>query len=208
MRRVVMIMLVMALMLSIGASADARMKLGPKAGVAIASVSGDELEGLSSKTGLNLGAFVEVPTGANSPIAIRGEVNLINKGAKEEDGGATLKLNLDYIEVPVLVKYNIPVQGQIAPNLFAGPVVGILTTAKQKYEFDGDEEELDVKEFLKSTDFSLCLGGGVDIMMGTSGVLTLDLRYELGLTNILDEDGDGEIKNNAFIFNVGWGFNI
>ena len=176
--------------------------------MAIASVSGDEIEGLDSKIGLALGGFVDVPLGTNSPLSIRGEVGLVNKGAKAEEGSATLKLNLDYIEVPVMVKYNIPVEGNLMPNLFAGPVVGFLMSAKQKYEFDGDEEEMDVKEFLKSTDFSLCFGGGVDIVMGTSSVLTLDVRYELGLTNVLDQDGDGELKNNAFMFGVGWGFDI
>lgn len=208
MRRMVAMMLLMAVVLSIGASADARMKLGPRAAVALASVSGDGTEELDSKLGLALGGFIDVPFGSNSPFGIRGEVNLVNKGAEAEVGTTSLKLNFDYVEVPVMVKYNIPVKGNIAPNFFAGPVVGILVSAKQKYDFAGDEQEVDIKEYLKSTDFSLCFGGGVDIVMGTSGVLILDVRYELGFTNVLDDGGEGEIKNNAFMIGVGWGFNI
>lgn len=209
MSRVAMTMLVVALMLSIGASADARMKLGPKAGVAITSLNSDALEPYGSKTTIDLGAFLQVPLGQNSPIVFQPEVIYVMKGGKYEESGGELSYNFDYIEVPLLVKYNFPVEGSITPNLFVGPVVSFLTTAKVKVEFDGEEDESDIKEYFKSTDFCLAFGGGIDVMMGTSGTLTFDIRYELGLTNTYDEDfGGAEVKHNALLFNVGWGFDI
>ena len=208
MRRVVMMLFVMALVLSIGVSVDARMKLGPKVGVAITSLGGDALEEFDSKTTLDFGAFVQIPLGENSPIVFQPELMYVMKGGKIEAEGAELSYNFDYFEIPLLVKFNIPVEGNLTPNLFAGPVVGLLTSAKVKMEYEGEEAEEDIKEYFKSTDFSLAFGGGVDIVMGTSGTLTFDIRYELGLTNTLDDDGEAEIKHNAFMFNVGWGFDI
>lgn len=209
MRRMVIVALTLALFLSLSLSVHSKVRLGPKAGVAITSVGGEDFEQLDSKMSVALGAFVQVPVGQNSPFSIRGEVQYIGKGGKIEDGGGTLKLNLNYLEIPVFVKYSIPVEGKVMPNFFAGPVVGFLTSAKQKYEYDGDEEEYDIKDFFKSTEFSLCLGGGVDVVMGASGVLSLDLRYEFGLANIYDVGlGDEEFKNNAIMFNAGWGFDM
>lgn len=209
MRRVVMMLLAVALMLSIGASADARMQVGPKLGYAVTSLNSDELEQFGSKSTIDVGAFLQVPLGQNSPVAFQPEVMYVIKGGKYEESGASLRYTFSYLEVPLLAKFKIPTQGNITPNLFAGPVVSLLTSAKAKFEFDGESEEEDIKDYFKSTDFCLAFGGGVDIVMGTSGTLTFDVRYELGLTNTYDFEGDdGEIKHNAFMFNVGWGFNL
>jgi hypothetical protein len=47
-------------------------------------------------------------------------------------------------------------------------------------------------------------GGGLDYRF-LRGVLSLDLRYNLGLVT-LDDSGDGEdVKNRAFMFTIGFG---
>ena len=119
----------------------------------------------------------------------------------EEDVDEGEKLKLDYLEIPVLVKYMIPTEGKISPCFFAGPAVGMLMSAKY-----GDE---DVKDFTKSIDFGVAFGAGVDVAMGEKGKLTFDARYTLGLANIVDEEGvDDKVKNANISFMVGYSFPI
>ena len=73
--------------------------------------------------------------------------------------------------------------------------------------FDGVDQETDDddKDSFKDMNWGLQLGAGVDVLM-----LTIDLRYELGLSNLYDkpdnapEGGPGEFKNNVFFISVGW----
>ena len=57
---------------------------------------------------------------------------------------------------------------------------------------------------MKSTDFGLVFGGGVDFGLG-KGYFTIDLRYTLGLTTISDFE-DEDVKNGAFSLMLGYSF--
>ena len=62
---------------------------------------------------------------------------------------------------------------------------------------------------MKSTDFGLVIGAGVDFGLGVPGTgkITLDVRYSLGLSTIADVEGEEvDIKNGAFSLMVGFSF--
>ena len=125
---------------------------------------------------------------------------------KEGDAEATLKL--DYIEVPLFLKLVIPVEGSdVRPAIFAGPAIGFNMSAKAKGETGEGSVEVDIKDYVKSTDFSLIFGGGVGFMVGTNE-LGADVRYSLGLSSWDDSGEDFDVKNNVISINAYFGFSL
>jgi hypothetical protein len=187
----------------------AQMQAGLKAGLNIANLSGDDIDSPDSKTGFAGGAFF---TYQFSPMfAIQPEVYYSMKGAtdKMDFNGATVDLTytLDYIEIPVLFKLLIPLQGSsIKPSIFAGPSLGINTTAKIKAEYQGESEEEDIED-VKSTDLGLQFGGGIGFPVG-KGELGVDIRYILGLSTIDDSAEEADVKNNVINVNLYYAFSL
>ncbi len=206
-RGTVLIMLAALLFMTNGI---AQMQIGPRAGLNIANLAGDDAdflgESLDSRTGFNGGIFFMYQF--SDLFAIQPEAYYTMKGATLSINSVDLTISLDYIEVPVLLKLVIPVKGSnIRPSIFAGPSVGFNTTAKVKVEADGESEEEDIKEDVKSTDFGLVFGGGIGFMVGKNE-LGFDIRYILGLSSIDDSSDEVDLKNTAFSFNVYFGFSL
>lgn len=168
-------------------AANAQVTFGVKAGLNIANLTGD-LEGTSSLASFNAGALVNIPV--SSMFSVQPEVLYSGEGAKV-DGG---KYQFNYINIPVLFQYNNPT-GFIAE---VGPQIGLLTSAKAKADGGGST---DVKDYLKSTNFSAVVGVGYKLAMG----LGFNARYNIGLSNISDEDG-GTIKTGTFAVGAFWAF--
>lgn len=187
----------------------AQMQAGLKAGVNISNLSGDDAGSPDSKTGFAFGGFFMYQF---SPMfAIQPEAYYTMKGATEkmDFSGTTVDLTytLDYIEIPVLFKFLIPIQGSgVRPAIFAGPFLGINTTAKVKAEFDGQSQEEDLTD-TKSTEFGLQFGGGIGFPVG-KGELGVDLRYILGLSTIDDSADEADVKNNVININLYYGSSL
>jgi len=187
------------------------MQLGLKAGLNIANIGGSDAdnligESLDSKTGFAGGIFFMYQF--NKMFALQPEAYYSMKGATYSEGGGELTLTLDYIEVPLLFKLVIPVEGSsLRPSIFAGPAVGFNTTATFKVEFDGQSEEQDIKDDVTSTDFSLVFGGALGFMVGKNE-LGVDIRYILGLSSIDDSSDSFDLKNNVINFNAYFGFSL
>jgi hypothetical protein len=125
----------------------------------------------------------------SSKLGVQPEVLYSGQGAKS--GEYTLKLN--YIAVPVLVRFNITDRF----NIHAGPQIGILAAAKAKM---GSESE-DIKDEFKSTDIGIAAGLGVDLPMG----LNFGFRFVKGMSNIAaDSDDETKYKNYNLQFSVGY----
>lgn len=162
---------------------QAQVKFGGKAGLNLSTFSGDDADGAKSKIGFNIGALVDIPVSSN--FSVKPELVFSTQGAKDEDDSDS-KLNMNYLNVPVLAKYT------SASGFFGetGPQLGFLMSAKSK--FGG--EDVDVKDGFKSTDFSWAFGIGYQMAESGFGV---NLRYNLGLSNLPDE-GEGSFKNSVF----------
>lgn len=165
------------------AGAQAQANFGLKAGLNIASFTGD-VEDVKSKIGFNVGGFAELPLA--SAFSLRPEVVFSSQGAKAEGEGEDVSLNLGYLNVPVLGKWTSE-SGFFAET---GPQVGFLLNAKVK----ADNVDVDMKDYYKSIDFSWAFGIGYEFApnLGVNG------RYNLGLSNIAAEsEGEGSIKNSV-----------
>jgi opacity protein-like surface antigen len=168
---------------------NAQVNFGIKAGVNISSLTGDDASDVKSLVGPYGGAFVNIPV--STMFSVQPELLYSMEGAKES--GTDTKIILGYINIPVMLKYTNP-SGFTAE---LGPQVGILSSAKAKA--DGETE--DVKEFLKSTNFSLGIGAGFNFTPN----IGVGLRYNLGLSNINDESG-GDLKTSNFAIGVHYSF--
>jgi hypothetical protein len=96
--------------------------------------------------------------------------------------------NTSYVTIPVMVKLYL----LAGLNIQAGPQFGLLTKA----EYDG----VDIKDELKGSDISANIGLGWDLPFG----LTVDARYNLGLSDISDNPGFGELKSRVIQISVGY----
>jgi hypothetical protein len=170
-------------------SVRAQIQFGVKAGLNIASLTlSSDLSGsgesLSSKTDFNVGVLASIPL-FNS-FTLQPEINYSGQGAKGSDGTITTTVNYNYINVPVLFKFN------HSSGLFAetGPQIGFLISANAK----ADSQSEDIKSQISSTDFSWAFGLGYKTQMN----LGIDLRYNLGLSNTVKDSGDGTSKNSVF----------
>ena len=162
---------------------------GVKAGMNLANqnYSGDGVSlDTKVKPGLHAGVFFLILF--NEKFGIQPEVLFSMQGAKWDFGGDDAKFKFNYINVPVLFRYNITE----LISVHAGPQIGILASAKIEDE-DGDEE--DIKDDFKGTDFGGAFGAEVDLPNG----LGFGARYVVGLSNIVEDqpDFDEEGKNNT-----------
>ena len=85
-------------------------------------------------------------------------------------------------------------------RLQAGPQVGFLISAKS--ETNG--VKADIKNQLKKIDFAVSAGVGYVHPPSGFGV---DLRYNLGLSNINDDNTDNKLTNRGVQFGVFYLFN-
>ena len=217
-------------------AAHAQLKFGVKAGVNFASISNsysglgsDFNEDYKTSVGFNAGGFVEIKL--SDKFALQPEVLFSMEGAKltssSNDGvgfssSSSSKIHLDYINVPVMLKFY-PIH-----KLFveAGPQVGFLVSAKSKdkssdteTDFDGvvtttsTSQTTDVKGFYKSIDFGVNVGVGYEF----TDMIYANLRYNIGLSDISKNGNvDGvdlgiygdvfKTKNNVLSLSVGFKF--
>lgn len=171
-------------------------KFGVKAGLNIANIGGD-IEENKSLVGFHVGGFAEIKL--SEKFAIQPELLYSAQGVKY-DGDGDAKTTLGYLNIPVMAKFYVADKF----SLEAGPQIGFLLSAKDKFEEDGISVDLDTKDAYKSIDFGLNFGAGYDFTEN----LSAGVRYNLGLSNIADtEDSDDfKINNSVFSISVGYKF--
>jgi hypothetical protein len=187
---------------------------GIKVGVNLAKLTGSDGSGSKMMIGFAGGGFLEY---SFTPMfAIQPEVLFSMEGCKDDDeineGVAySPKQTLDYIQIPVLFKVKPQVKGNIKPNFFAGPFLGILMSAKLTATAAvggaSASASTDDKSSFKSTNFGIAFGTGATYKM-TKGEITFDARYALGLSKIAKAEGGitPNVKTATFSLLVGYGF--
>jgi hypothetical protein len=174
--------------------------IGVTGGVVIADVSASDeqqIEGTESRTGAGFGVFYRAMLAPS--ISVQPEVWYLTKGFEADSVDVSGKFTLNYVQVPVLVQYHLS-QGPVSPRIFAGPALAFesrckISGSEGSVDVEVDCEDLDIAT--KSTDFSAVFGVGADVR-ASGFVITGDVRYDLGLSNIDDSGADGSLKNRAW----------
>lgn len=174
-------------------------ELGVKAGVNFSDITGDDVSSFKGRTAFHIGAVAEIPVSDN--FSVQPELLYSAQGSdwEEDFEGELIKgsVEADYINVPLMAKYYVAEGFSIE----AGPQVGFLISAKDKYE----SVEEDIKDDLKGIDFGVNFGIGYKLENG----FNLGARYNLGLIDVNDNPdylGDSSYKNSVIQISVGYFF--
>ena len=177
--------------------------LKPMVGATLANFRGSDLEDNKMKVGIVAGA--EGIYQLSDMFAVSGGLLYSMQGCKF-DSGFDIKLNTEYLNIPVLA--NIYVAKGFA--LKAGVQLGLLTKAKAKAKYEGVEENVDIKDHMKSIDLSIPVGLSYEI----NNSFTIDARYNFGLSKVSKEDNHHgyeyvtDAYNSVFMLTLGYKFDM
>jgi len=193
------VFLVVLLALCMVLPVSSQVNLGILGGLNLANISVDpEQEGLdwSNRTAFGFGGVLDF--NLNESVALHLEPMYLQKGTKADvEETFEIEFKAAYLEIPVMLKYAFGTS-EIKPYVIAGPSIGYNLSAKVKMSGGGESEEEDVKDTIKSFDFGLGFGAGVNVLMGNNSIF-VEARYTLGLTNINDDpdDPDTDVKTKG-----------
>ncbi len=140
---------------------------GVRLGANLSSISSDEIpEDLEdSRFGIVVGFLAELPI--TEKWSIQPEFQYSNQGNDDKT------LRVDYLQLPILLKYNFSYKF----NIHIGPQIGL-----KIWEW---EDNAGIEADFNTFDFAAVAGIGVNI---TENVFA-DVRYGFGLSNIIDDQG-------------------
>lgn len=169
-------LIILAFIIGICANAQS-VDLGIKLGANFSNIT--DASNFESKTGFVAGAFLGIKL--NDNFAIQPELLYSQQGAKLDAGD----FNLNYVNVPVIIKYYL-IQGF---NIQVGPQFGFVVDDNIG---DAIGEGIETNSF----DTAGVVGVGYDFPMG----LRLDARYNFGLTEVADGGGKNSVVSLALGF--------
>lgn len=179
---------------------QAEVAIGIKAGPNFANIDTESsaTANYKNRAGFHGGAFALFKV---AKIGIQPEVVFSQQGSKVEINSENFESNFSYVNIPVILKlYTI---GGL--NLQAGPQFGFITNAEApiQEQLGGPATVQDVKDRMKSSDFTVALGLGLDLPFG----LTVDARYNMGLSKIYDNapsQQTDDAKHQVFQVSLGY----
>lgn len=183
------LVLIFAISLGITTTALAQdASFGGKAGLNVATLIGDDSDGVDGTIGFFLGGYGTFML--SDEFALQGELLFSQQGADD--------FSLSYLNIPILAKYF--VTEEISVHL--GPQVGILVAAEES-------------DFVKPIDFSLAFGGEYQLESGLSfnfryalGLNSIGEEFEIpGFGFFPAQTIESNIKNSVIQIGVGYAFN-
>lgn len=204
----------------------AQISIAPEAGINLSGISIKDEDGnsqdISSKVGARLGAYVNVRIAKG--FFIQPGLLYSMKGGRESGTESLLgitvdyemKMNLNYLEVPLNIGYDYDLGKAGGIFVTAGPYLGYGLSGKYKYtvsvsgvsvpdQSGEDDINFGSKENeVKALDFGLNFGAGYRTPFGVYG----RIQYGLGMTNLSNGNSDASFKNKGWAFTVGYAFKI
>ncbi len=213
MKRSLLIALVAVIVSSaVAPRAHAGAAFGIKGGLSLSQVQADLFD-TDNRTGFVGGVYGSLDLSPN--IGLQPELLFVRKGAELFSTNVTIgsltfgnvgtTLDVDYLEVPVLLRLSAPSAGPVDLRLLAGPVASIKVNESLSvngllnYSLGSDQ--------VKSADFGVALGGAAAVKNGNMN-LVAEGRYTFGLSNVSDLPFGGDVKNGAFYAMLGLEFPI
>jgi Outer membrane protein beta-barrel domain len=151
----------------------------PNAGQVVDQVVDAPSEESTSRIGLTGGGYIRFPI--NDRFAFQPEVLFAMKGVQlsEKDQGGTVNVRINYLDVPLLLRYRIPINSRYGGFLMVGPSFGIKISSSAKLDAPGGTVDEDIDPALKSLDLGLAFGGGI-----TFRRYLVEGRFTAGLTDV------------------------
>ncbi len=210
--------------------ADSYGQLGIRGGINLSSFIGSDSGNAEGVMGLNAGvSFTLIRFG---PVSITPEIYYAEKGARfsdqlrglqhldpelmDQDDPFDLEFNLAYIEMPVLLKIQLPFISTevVKPYIGGGPVFGWRIDCDFKFDSGlestveqcASENFPDIETTFKEADRGYAINTGVDFIIPYLGTFTLDARYIRGLERVSASAENSDIQNQSFSLMLGYMF--
>jgi len=194
MKKILIISLIMLLSVSVAYS-----QFGIKGGINLADVRGSDVVTDNLKTRLGLVGGISYRINLIAGLSLQPEVLYVQKGVVYESSGYKSTTKGDYLDIPLLLKFNLPIP-QFSPFIEAGASYGILLSAKEKNEGGGQSNEVDIKNTVTKNDLSFIVGVGFDIT-----ILEINARFVFGMNRLGKDNPDTPTvdENAAKVYNRG-----
>ena len=167
---------------------------GIRLGMNVSTITGKYVD-VDSKVGMTLGGVIGLHVSETVPVFLESGIYYSGRGAKD--------YNLNYLELPILIKYGIQATDDIAILPFIGPYFSLGVAGKYKdYNAAGDKVKDSSYNVFKRGDMGFKLGCGVEYNM-----LYAELGYQFGVSDIAKDNptDDGAHTGNFFV-NLGVNF--
>ena len=155
--------------------------VGFRIGGAFSTVNSDDkyLDGGTMRSGLNVGAVAGFQIAPHAPIYLEPGLSYIEKGGKGSYDGRKFTYSLDYLEVPLLLKYDYKVDRDVSIQPFLGGYLSVGVGGKIKdFGYRQAYSSFDDEGFQRF-DGGIKLGCGVQF-----NYLYAEVGYDIGLANI------------------------
>lgn len=203
------------------AAGQCGLSIGPKVGLSISRVRGDDAEQVDARSRFAAGVVTSLALGERVAVEVHGVYT--QKGGTmtgTSSFNGTIRYRFDYIEVPVLLRYKVQRGRRLSPGLVLGIAPAFrLNSTRTSGSFSGLAWP---RQFVlpKATDVGLVLGVTIGKPAGRHQ-MRLDAWYTLGLTRLAGigytgtfpsqtqvRNPDVDLKNSALIVTVGYAFNV
>lgn len=174
---------------------------GMRLGLNVSNLTGDTDAFKGAKAGLNFAGVIGIRVSESTPIFLESGLYFTQKGCSKEKNNY---VNLNYLEIPILLKYGIQVADEIAVLPFIGPTFSYGIGGKMKGGDGADKEDSFGSNKYSRGDVGIKLGCGAEY-----NKLYLEAGYQFGVTNIADwkiANNDASVHNGALFINLGVNF--
>jgi len=182
---------------------DGGVSLGVKGGSAFNSLGGQDAGAVVKRTGFIGGLFLNVSF--LKVFSVQPELLFHQGGATNTVHNNVDVIKINYVDVPVLFKFRIPLGGTVFPNIFAGPdfsykVGSTYTTTSQQ---SNKTITIDNGNISKTATGAV-VGAGIDIQIDHL-FLSVDGRYGASFTNLGNSTYDLDVHNKYLTVMAGIG---
>jgi Outer membrane protein beta-barrel domain len=182
------------------------LEVGVQTGASISSLAGSDTEGAGSRVSPFLGGTV-VYHRPGSAIGWESGLAFVQKGATTGLNGSTFTLAISYLEVPLMVRFGLPLQGsRVIPVFSIGGTVALRSgcslrgdSGSQSISVGCDDSFFGGAYDLKALDFGVSAGTEVDFPIGKRFVFAPSVRYTRGLAVIGSTPDNADARNSVFL---------
>ena len=178
---------------------------GFRIGMAVGTVNSDAptLDANNAKTGLDVGFVIGTQIAPSAPLFFESGLSYTEKGGKSNYGGSKFTYSLNYLELPLVLKYKYYPSPEVSIEPFVGGYLALGVGGKikdygdrQAYSsFDGDKASS-----FRRFDGGLKVGCGMSFQMVYLGV-----SYDIGLANVGHYDFE-DTRTGSLNLNLGFNF--
>ena len=162
--------------------------LGTISSFKVNTVESNNVSSATTTATLGYGGGVYFGFNISKHFAIQPEILYSTLSQKYKDKGIDRRIDVDYINIPLMFVFNTNITKPVNFNIAAGPQVGINVGAKVSSVSQGNTAVVNTKFAVKATDFGVAYGAGFDFRLVDFLTLGVGFRGVKGLVDISDKN--------------------